>query len=430
MRRYLVPPIPVAQLGLFLVLLVLIGARCANVDSDSASAGASEYELAPLPTADHVDGLAREPMVVETNDGTLYVTGYGGGPTPRLWRSADGGRSWTRVEIGTEADGAFGNSDVDLAVAPDGTLYFVVMSYDRAKYEGTGISIAASRDGGATWNWTALSRDRFDDRPWVEVAPDGTAHVIWNDGAGIAYAATTDRGETWVERPRIHPVGGSSHFAISPSGALAVRVTPLSASANKFDPGVDHVAVSTDGGTSWVTRQLPGNRIWSAFDENQDLLRWVEPVAWDSAGHLYALWSEGNTLWLARSRDAGESWKRWLVAQDSAPVYFPYLVARGNGELAATWFSGLRESIRAHVAHIVADGDRPPRLTRAAPYTFPAYARTDTTATRTRDTAGEYVPVAFLRDGRLAVVTTIQDHKAGRLGFTFRPYRLTRTPQP
>ncbi|MDQ3082804.1 MAG: glycoside hydrolase [Gemmatimonadota bacterium] len=242
---------------------------------------------------------------------------------------------------------------------------------------------------------------------------------------GISHAISSDRGETWVEQSRVHSVGGSSHFAISPSGVLAVRITPLSASANKFDPGVDHVAVSTDAGSTWRVRDLPGNRIWSEFDETRDFLRWVEPIAWDSAGRLYAAWSEDNTLWIARSVDEGGSWSSWKVAQDSAPVYFPYLVARGNAELAATWYTGLRHSIRANVAYIeVGRGAAPPRVTRGDSFSFPAFSRTDTAANPVRDTAGEYIPVSFLRDGRIAIVTTIQDERNGQAGFTFRTYQL------
>ena len=39
---------------------------------------------------------------------------------------------------------------------------------------------------------------------------------------------------------------------------------------------------------------------------------------------------------------------------------------------------------------------------------------------RQRDTAGEYLPIAFLRDGRVAVLSTIQDEQAKRYGFSFR----------
>lgn len=38
---------------------------------------------------------------------------------------------------------------------------------------------------------------------------------------------------------------------------------------------------------------------------------------------------------------------------------------------------------------------------------------------RIKDTAGEYFPVIFLKDGALAAVTTIQDDQAQRFGFKF-----------
>ena len=80
-------------------------------------------------------------MVVEHPGGSIFLSGYGGTLTPsqalKLWRSMDGGTSWTRLDVGTPEDGAYGNSDVDLAVAPDGTLYFVTMGFDRAERVGT-----------------------------------------------------------------------------------------------------------------------------------------------------------------------------------------------------------------------------------------------------------------------------------------------------
>src|SRR5438874_10733920 len=75
----------------------------------------------------HHDSTANEPMVIQHPNGTLFVSGFSGGmlnQRPLLWKSRDRGASWTRVNLGTEAQGALGNSDVDLAVARDGTLYF------------------------------------------------------------------------------------------------------------------------------------------------------------------------------------------------------------------------------------------------------------------------------------------------------------------
>jgi hypothetical protein len=375
----------------------------------------------------HLDGLGREPMLVEHPDGTLFVSGYesqvrGIDPrlAPKLWKSTDRGQSWRRVPVGSSEDGAAGNSDVDLAVAPDGTLYFVVMGFNRSTGEGTHVAMGVSHDVGETWSWTSPSESRFDDRPWVAVAPDGTAHAIWNDGEGVSHAVSTDRGRTWEERSKVHPKGGSSHLAIGPAGEIAVRVTPLSASGNRFDQGEDLIVVSTDGGRHWQTHAAPGERDWaSSLADTTKLPRWVEPVAWDADGALYHLWSEGQDLVVARSADRGVTWKRWVVANDGDSAYFPYLVARGPGELAVTWFSGAGESLSAHVALIQvpqAEGDAL-AVRRSKPFQPDSWLESEDSPDRTP--AGEYVPVAFLSGGGLGVVTPVQDARGDRFGFSW-----------
>ncbi len=363
--------------------------------------------------AEHLDRLAREPMVVELSDGTLFVTGYGGQfdeveKIPDLWRSRDHGAAWDHVNVGRNTDGAIGNSDVDLAVGPDDTLYFVAMTYDNKKGEGTRMAVGASKNAGATWTWKVLSETRFDDRPWIGVTPDGTAHVIWNDGNGVRYWVSQDRGAIWKERPRINDQGGSSHLAIGPHGEIAVHVTPASASYNKFTPGVDLIAVSRDGGKTWQKHPAPGERDWSA-DPEKSTPRWVEPVAWDADGALYSFWGSQKGLWLARSPDQGETWTTWHVVDRNDVSYFPYLIARGHGELAATWSSGENDTLLAHVATIhVGDGKAPPQIIESQPFQTDIWSKEHPGDPMHRDTAGEYIPVVFLRSEGLGVVTTIQ----------------------
>ena len=390
--------------------------------------------LVVVDSVDHLDRLAREPMVVEHPDGTLFVTGYWE-PTPTLWKSGNGGTSWQPVNVGTVADGAVGNSDVDLAVAADGTLYFITMVFDRAKLEGSSIQIGVSKDVGGTWRWTQLSKDRLVDRPWVEVAPNGTAHVIWNDGRGVAHVVSKDGGATWTDKGRVHDSGGSSHLAVGPNGEVAVRIVPLSASGNRFDAGVDLVAVSTDEGATWTKSAAPGERKWQPFKDTTvtpakwtvaEEPRWVEPLAWDARGALYSLWGSGSRLWLARSADRGNTWASWQVAEGRGVFHYPYLVAQGQGELAAVWFEGPNDSLRAHVGWIaVGDGVAPPRTTEAAPFQPDSWAlplRGDDTMTR--DAGGEYLGVAFLQRGGFAVVAPIQNMAAKRMGFSWRRYQL------
>ena len=150
--------------------------------------------------------------------------------------------------------------------------------------------------------------------------------------------------------------------------------------------------------------------------------RWVEPLAWDASGTLYYLWTDPAGLWLADSTNRGVDWTTRQLAQGGELRYFPYLVARRPGELAATWFTGRGEEIKVHVATIdILQRDFPPRIAEAAPFSPDSWEFGQQPGEpRRRDPAGEYAPIAFLRDGRLAVVTAIQDDQTKRWGFSWR----------
>lgn len=414
---------PSLVLALTAILMSASAAFAPAQHKAAATNKSTAKTLKVVQRVEHLEKLAREPMVVELSDGTLFVSGYDANPemNPNLWRSRDHGSSWELVNLGKKEDGAIGNSDVDLARGPDDSLYFVTMGFDRKAMEGTHVAVGVSRDGGATWLWKMLSKNRFDDRPWVAVAPDGVAHVIWNDGNGVRHALSRDRGQNWSIEQRIDDQGGSSHLAVGPHGEVAVRIGPASASGNKFTGGVDLIAVSTDDGKSWVKRTAPGERDWS--DKGEGTPRWVEPLAWDGDGALYYFWGGPTGMWLARSGDRGATWTQWPVVQGKEVCYYPYIVARGHGELAATWHSGLGNDIRAHVARVnVTDAKTLPEVTEAESfqaeiwsYISPGHEKDPAV----RDTGGEYVPVTFLRDGSLGVVTTIQNQREKRLGFTW-----------
>jgi hypothetical protein len=174
-------------------------------------------------------------------------------------------------------------------------------------------------------------------------------------------------------------------------------VAPASASGGKFDPGIDLILVSNDGGITWRTHNAPGERHWSAnLDDFPP--RWVEPVAWDAEGKLFSFWTNNNELWLAKSRDRGETWMTWKLAESKEPAYFPYLVAHGKGELACAWFSGRGATLQAHAGIIFADADdKPPQFVESMPFQPDVWSRDGSD----RDTGGEYLGIAFLRRRRI-----------------------------
>lgn len=413
---------------MLLAFAALAGCAASTMDSAPASAASLEAPLQPL----SILGMPlREPAIVEHPDGALFVAGFDEDQTtdslyrPRLYRSDDGGTRWARVDQGDIAEGAAGNSDADLAVAPDGTLYHAAMEW---MPWGHAILVGASADAGATWRWQPVAVGPFVDRPWIAVAPDGMAHLTWSSPQGLHHASSDDRGATWTEGPLVHPSGGSGGLAVGPHGELAVRVFPLRAPAFLgaafvmllVDPAADGVAVSEDGGATWEMRKLPGTRAYGdPLGRGADVPRWADPVAFDDEGTLYALWSEGDTLQLASSRDLGASWNVASLAKatdggrDDGPFYFPYLAARGAGELVATWFSGT-EDLHAHVAHAVWENAPTPVVTA---HRFPLEG----------GTAGEYFQATFLREGGIAAAWPIVGASAEESGFAFLSWPMPAT---
>lgn len=258
------------------------------------------------------------------------------------------------------------------------------------------------------------------------MAPDGTAHVIWNDGSGVYHSASRDRGSKWTEPQRIHSLGGSSHLSIGPNGEISVRITPASASGNRFDEGVDLIAVSTDGGSTWQERQLPGKRDGASLGGLGAIPRWVEPLAWDATGALYVLWTDIKGIWMGRSDDLGVHWKTWMIAETEAMLYFPYLTARRSGELAATWFSGAAGNLHWQACRIQITDHGEPKVTRSSLFVTESFSDPHDGSAPVRETAGEYLAALILHDNSLAVVSPIQNPAAKRFGFSF--WRLSDQP--
>jgi hypothetical protein len=183
---------------------------------------------------------------------------------------------------------------------------------------------------------------------------------------------------------------------------------------------VDLVAISTDGGATWQKRSVPGHRDWVPGGTDGASPRWVEPVAWDSSGALFVLWTELNRVWLARSRDQGLRWETWKIAETDAVAYYPYLAARRSGELAATWFSGAGTELHweACIVQLPDRGD--PQVTRSSLLTTESCGMSDAILKApVRSAAGEYLAALILRDGNLAVVSPIQNQPEKRYGFSF-----------
>lgn len=404
-------------LALFALSLAACMQPAGRSPEPHASTGA--LELIQEVEVHRLGGLA-EPMLVESPNGAIFVSGYNG-QLPVLWKSTDLGATWRSIDVGTSANGAVGNSDVSLSTAPDGTIYFAVMTYNPTAQEGVQIAVGVSRDLGASWHWETVSRARYDDRPWVAVAPNGTAHLIWNDGTGVLHATSRDRGITWTPPVHIHDRGGSSHMVIGPSGQIAVRIAPGARSGFVCDSTTELVALSSDDGATWRKVTAPGTGRTPGCFSDREIPRWVDPLAFDRTGTLYALWTDSSGVVLGRAGRDLSRWTTWRLERrtTSEPIaFYPYLAARGNGELAATWMLMTPDTLHWRAANIVVRGDgSAPDVRLSAPVALEAFR-----AGRA-STGGEYLATAFLRDGSIGVVTPLQNPANRRGGFVWRRFR-------
>ena len=76
------------------VLILSLAAGCASASRPAPPPS----QLVVAHKVEHLDTLAREPMVVEHPGGALFVTGYNA-RNPLLWKSADRGATWARVDL-------------------------------------------------------------------------------------------------------------------------------------------------------------------------------------------------------------------------------------------------------------------------------------------------------------------------------------------
>jgi hypothetical protein len=202
----------------------------------------------------------------------VYVSVDGGNTFANVllpgWDAATGGKGlFTHV---------FAGGDPVLAFGQDGTLYFLALVYDfsYANRTPSGVAVASSRDGGATWSTPVMvhfeaANNFFNDKPWIAAGAGGDVYVTWTHfnqgphGAGyiaspIVGSVSHDHGQTWSE---MLAVSDSAHFAdqgsspaYAPDGTLYVAYEGNKAGDTTRDQTV--VARSTDGGKTFSNTEV------------------------------------------------------------------------------------------------------------------------------------------------------------------------------
>lgn len=284
-----------------------------------------------------------EPVLAITPKGTILVSAHPGfthyhptSPTnpglelltpvnaqSYLWRSADGGATWTHVglpglEQGPRSAG-LGVSDPEFTVMEDGTVCYTDL-------EGLAMSsVSCSTDDGLTWVGNPVASQRPNDRQWLASHGD-ELYFTANFFTDHALLASTDRGLTWERRG--DTLCSGDLVANPRTGVLFVGCG-------------DGVSVSNDGGATFEERRL-----------GVDTERAMTEPAIDAADTVWMAYTTAGEreLHLVGTTDEGLTWPHALDltpgvhdlaeaatgAREHAFVW-PWVSAGSAGRVAVSW---------------------------------------------------------------------------------------------
>jgi hypothetical protein len=332
----------------------------------AAAAAASAGAAPPGPKFRVVDvpqsAGATEPSLTVDSKGRIFVSAIFGLPgdvtapgTP-VWRSLDGGRTFTRHSTASAGPAATPLSGGDSALMTDKRDHL----YATDLWVGND-SIAVSADHGDSWLGSPASHRMVGDRNWLAYGKkDDALYQIWNGVDGL-YVARADLGT---------PAGDLAALSFANNYRVAGEVAGVPGSytrANTAWPGgiaVDQregavfatwsdqdgiaVARSADKGATWTITHIPGTRVTGSWNDTA----WnYAPVAVDARGDVFVAWSQvsgsvaspgGISTYLAVSRDDGRTWRRTRLRTRATSV-FPALAVLGADRVAVSWIDAAEE---------------------------------------------------------------------------------------
>lgn len=291
---------------------------------------------------------------VDPTDARSALLAVGNVPGFDLYRSADAGASWTRVETDALAESiVFGLAVVP--AAPSGPATILVVDGE--------AGLLRSTDGGTTFVPATAGIEPDPDAGVVSVGS-----VASSATPGVAFASTTtalyrtvDGGASWAAVCRVtetSPCGKPTVAPADPRLVLLAGLTGIQRSDDagttwthvgagvlpgQDDGGIESISMSATAptialasGSTGVFRSGDGGRTWSAWNGGLEPLEFAaaDRIALDPADPSRA-WRVHGTGFFA-STDGGASWLELSGPDPSGTPSYAALAADGAVALAAT----------------------------------------------------------------------------------------------
>jgi len=313
------------------VLAGTLVATTAVVLGTPGTAHAAGFGASVLVSDDNVS----EPGVDVAPDGTLYVNGPVGvlsnipGSPSEVWRSDNGGTSWTKLPASLKAN-LPGGGDADIVVLPNGNLAETDLWLGNS-------TVATSTDKGQTWTANPVQGAPVQDRQWVAATSTAVYHVVHQIPTGMILSKSLDGGLTY----QVHNVAAT---ALDQTGCVCPPGNMVAESGGLTGDKVGGVYNTTTAGTKfWRTTNggLTFTQTNPSAGTSTDTGQGFPVVADGGNGKLATVWTaitNGQEVTMfTTSNDFGATWAPAQTIVNTGTSAYPWVDYR-NGKIAISLY--------------------------------------------------------------------------------------------